>query len=75
MDPPKIGGGDEERDPRGPSRGLSVVAPPGLEGTVTATLRDVPWDQALDLVLAGNGWGFVREGTVIRIVRRDDPAR
>jgi type II secretory pathway component HofQ len=42
---------------------------------VTATLRDVPWDQALDLVLAGNGWGFVREGTVIRIVRRDDPAR
>ena len=56
-------------------RGLSVVAPPGLTGTVTATLRDVPWDQALDLVLAGNGWGFVREGTVIRIVRRDDPAR
>ena len=56
-------------------RGLSVVAPPGLSGTVTATLRDVPWDQALDLVLAGNGWGFVRDGTVIRIVRRDDPAR
>ena len=56
-------------------RGLSVVAPPGLAGTVTATLRDVPWDQALDLVLAGNGWSFVREGTVIRIVRRDDPAR
>jgi enterochelin esterase family protein len=56
-------------------RGLSVVAPPGLAGTVTATFRDVPWDQALDLVLAGNGWAFVREGTVIRIVRRDDPAR
>ena len=56
-------------------RGLSVVAPPGLAGSVTATLRDVPWDQALDLVLAGNGWGYVREGKVIRIVRRDDPAR
>ncbi|MBK9965910.1 MAG: secretin and TonB N-terminal domain-containing protein [Holophagales bacterium] len=56
-------------------RGLSVVAPPGLSGTVTATLRDVPWDQALELALAGNGWGYVREGTVIRIVRRSDPGR
>lgn len=57
------------------SRGLSVVAPAELRGSVTATLRDVCWDQALDLVLAGNGWAFVREGTVIRIVRRDAPDR
>jgi enterochelin esterase family protein len=56
-------------------RGLSVVAPSDFRGTVTATLREVPWDQALDLVLAGNGWGFVREGTVLRIVRRGDPGR
>ncbi|MHB8797289.1 MAG: alpha/beta hydrolase-fold protein [Thermoanaerobaculia bacterium] len=56
-------------------RGLSVVAPGDLKGTVTATFRDVPWDQALDLALAGNGWTFVREGTVIRIVRRSDLAR
>jgi len=56
-------------------RGLSVVAPPSFRGTVTASLRDVPWDQALDLVLAGNGWAFLREGTVIRVVRRDDPGR
>lgn len=56
-------------------RGLSVVAPPSFRGTVTASLRDVPWDRALDLVLAGNGWAFLREGTVVRIVRRDDPDR
>lgn len=56
-------------------RALSVVAPPSFRGTVTASLRDVPWDQALDLVLAGNGWAFVREGRVIRVVRRDDPNR
>ena len=56
-------------------RGLSVVSPPDFKGTATATLRDVPWDQALDLVLAGNGWRFVREGRVIRIVRRPDPDR
>ncbi len=48
-------------------RGLSVVAPPSFRGTVTASLRDVPWDQALDLVLAANGWAFLREGTVLRI--------
>lgn len=56
-------------------RGLSVVAPAELKGSVTATLHDVPWDQALDLVLAGNGWRYVREGTVIRIVRRGDHDR
>jgi len=55
--------------------GLSVVAPPSFRGTVTASLRDVPWDQALDLVLAGNGWAFLREGAVLRVVRRDDPDR
>lgn len=56
-------------------RGLSVVAPSDFRGTVTATLRDVPWDQALDLALSGNGWAFVQEGSVIRIVRRGDVAR
>ena len=54
-------------------RGLSVVAPPSFRGTVTASLRDVPWDQALDLVLAGNGWAFRREGNVLRIHRRGEP--
>jgi len=56
-------------------RGLSIVAPARFRGTVTASLRDVPWDQALDLVLAGNGWAFRLEGTVLRIHGRgeDDP--
>lgn len=48
-------------------RGFSVVAPSDFRGTVTASLRDVPWDQALDLVLTGNGWAFRREGNVLRI--------
>jgi enterochelin esterase family protein len=54
-------------------RGLSVLAPPGLRGTVTASLRGVPWDQALDLVLAGNGWAFAREGNVILLNPREAP--
>lgn len=54
-------------------RGLSVVAPPGLSGSVTATLRDVPWDEALRVVLASNGWDVAREGNVLRLFRRGEP--
>ncbi len=55
-------------------RGFSVVTPPDLKGTVTATLRDVPWDQALDLVLSPLGYGFVVEGKVLRVARREELA-
>ena len=54
-------------------RGLSVVAPPGLSGSVTATLHDVPWDEALRVVLASNGWDVAREGNVLRLFRRGEP--
>jgi type II secretory pathway component HofQ len=30
-------------------------------------LRDVPWDQALDVILQVNGLGYVREGNVLRV--------
>lgn len=56
-------------------RGVSLVTPPDLKGTVTATVTDVPWEQVLDLVLAGNGYTFVREGRVIRVLRREDLLR
>lgn len=56
-------------------RGLSLVLPAGLRGTVTATLRDVPWEQALDLVLSGNGYAFVRDGTVVRVLSREELLR
>lgn len=53
-------------------RGVSLLTPADLGGTVTATVTDVPWEQVLDLVLAGNGYAFVREGKVIRVLRRED---
>lgn len=56
-------------------RGVSLVTPPDLKGTVTATVTDVPWEQVLDLVLAGNGYAFVREGKVVRVLRREDLLR
>ena len=48
--------------------GLNVVIDPTIQGTVDVALRDVPWDQALDIILRSNGLGYVIEGTIVRIV-------
>jgi type IV pilus assembly protein PilQ len=47
--------------------GLNFVVYPEVRGTVTVSLRDVPWDQALDCILKVNGYGFVVEGRIVRI--------
>jgi type IV pilus secretin PilQ/predicted competence protein len=47
--------------------GLNIVVNPGVAGKVTLKLNEVPWDQALDLILKANGLGYTLEGNVIRI--------
>lgn len=47
--------------------GLNVVAGDGVTGKVTVRLVDVPWDQALDVILKTRGLDQVREDNVIRI--------
>ena len=47
--------------------GLNVVIDPSIQGTVDVALRDVPWDQALDIILRANQLGYSVEGTVVRI--------
>lgn len=47
--------------------GLNVVAGDGVQGKVTVRMVDVPWDQALDVILKTRGLDQVREGNVIRI--------
>ena len=47
--------------------GLNIVIDPTIQGTVNVNLRDVPWDQALDIILKANRLGYVADGTVIRI--------
>jgi type IV pilus assembly protein PilQ len=47
--------------------GLNVVLQPGVSGRVTLRLNEVPWDQALELVLKTNKLGYIQEGNVIRI--------
>lgn len=47
--------------------GLNLVIDPNVQGTVTMVLNDIPWDQALDLVLRNNQLGRQLEGNVVRI--------
>jgi type IV pilus assembly protein PilQ len=46
---------------------LNVIAGDEVKGNVTIRLVDVPWDQALDVILLTKGLGFVRVGNVLRI--------
>ncbi|HTD53472.1 MAG TPA: secretin and TonB N-terminal domain-containing protein [Thermoanaerobaculia bacterium] len=47
--------------------GLNMVVDPEVRGSVTVRLQDVPWDQALDLILRTNGLGYVLEGNILRV--------
>ena len=46
---------------------LNVVIDPTVQGTVDVALKDVPWDQALDIILRANQLGYLVDGTVVRI--------
>jgi len=47
--------------------GLNVVLDPQVKGTLTIVLDDVPWDQALDIVLKNNELSRQLDGNVLRI--------
>jgi type IV pilus secretin PilQ/predicted competence protein len=47
--------------------GLNVLIQPGVAGSVTAELENVPWDQALESILKINNLGYEVEGNVMRI--------
>jgi type IV pilus assembly protein PilQ len=46
---------------------LNVIAGDEVNGRVTIRLVDVPWDQALDVILLTKSLGFMRVGNVLRI--------
>jgi len=50
--------------------GLNVVLDPNVKGTLTIVLDEVPWDQALDLVLQNNGLDKQLTGNVLRVATR-----
>src|ERR1700731_2676003 len=51
--------------------GLNVVLDPAVKGTLTIVLDEVPWDQALDIVLQNNSLDKQLNGNVLRIATRD----
>ena len=50
--------------------GLNVVVDPGVKGTLTLVLDNVPWDQALDIVLKNNDLDKELDGNVLRIATK-----
>src|SRR4051812_25473940 len=51
--------------------GLNVVLDPDVHGALTIVLDDVPWDQALDIVLKNNALSRQLDGNVLRIATMD----
>ena len=52
--------------------GQNIVASDSVAGNVTLRLRDLPWDQALDVVLQARGLDMRRNGNVLWIAPREE---
>lgn len=52
--------------------GQNIVVSDAVQGTVALRLKDVPWDQALDLVLESKGLGMVQRGNVIWVAPQQE---
>ena len=50
--------------------GLNVVLDPAVKGSLTIVLDEVPWDQALDIVLQNNSLDKQLNGNVLRVATR-----
>jgi type IV pilus assembly protein PilQ len=51
---------------------VDIVVPDDIKGTVTIRLRNVPWDQALDVILKSKGLGVRPEGRIYRVAFQKD---
>ena len=51
---------------------FNVVTSDSVSGSVTLRLKDVPWDQALDIVLQAKGLGMRKSGNVLWIAPKDE---
>lgn len=47
--------------------GINLIVDPGVGGAVTMELFQVPWDAALETVLASHGLGFIVQRNIVRI--------
>lgn len=51
---------------------LTIDVDPDVEGTISVNLKDIPWDQTLDLILRISGLDYTQEGDRIRVFRAND---
>ncbi len=51
---------------------LNIIVSEKVKGKVTMRLKEVPWDQALDLILSTHKLGMVQQGNVVRIAPLKD---
>jgi type IV pilus assembly protein PilQ len=51
--------------------GLNIAIDPNVQGQVTVSFVDVPWDQALDTILRQNGLTYIIDGNVMRVGTAD----
>lgn len=54
--------------------GLNIITSDTVTGNLTLRLKDVPWDQALDIILQSKGLDMRKNGTVVWIAPRDELA-
>lgn len=54
---------------------VNMVVSDKVQGTMALRLEDVPWDQALDIILEARGLGMQREGNVITVAPLEDIAK
>lgn len=54
---------------------FTIDIDPSITGTVSVDLREVPWDQALDLVLRTNNLGWEKDGDTLRVAPLDEMSR
>lgn len=54
--------------------GLNLVASDSVRGSVTLRLKNVPWDQALDIILKARGLGMRQAGNVMMVAPQEEIA-
>ena len=52
--------------------GKNIITSDKVKGEVTIKIKDVPWDQALDVVLRNNGLAKSEEGNIIRVATAEE---
>jgi type IV pilus assembly protein PilQ len=54
---------------------VNIVYGPEVTGMVNMELKDVPWEQALSLVLDLNGFAYQKTGNVVKVLKKEDIQR